>query len=55
MLVDDEDYMFEKRISEIKKEKFKYYCYSKNRQKEAENRIKALEYFNAKLISERIV
>lgn len=44
MLVDDEDYMFNKRISEIKKEKFKYYCYSENIQIEANGRIKALEY-----------
>ena len=44
MLVDNEDYMFEKRKSEIKKENFKYYCYSENKQKEAESRIKALEF-----------
>lgn len=44
MLVDDEDYMFNKRISEIKKENFKYYYYSENKQREAEFRIKALEY-----------
>ena len=44
MLVDDENYIFEKRISEIKKEKFKYYCYSKDVQEEAEKRIKAIEY-----------
>lgn len=44
MLVDDEDYMFNKRISEIKEENFKYYYYSENKQKEAECRIKALEY-----------
>ena len=44
MLVDNEDYMFEKRISEIKIEKFKYYCYSENRQEEIENRVKALQY-----------
>lgn len=44
MLVDDEDYMFDKRISEIKEENFKYYCYSTNKSKEIECRIKALEY-----------
>lgn len=44
MLIDDEDYMFNKRISEIKKENFKYYYYSENKQKEAESRIKAIEY-----------
>lgn len=44
MLVDDDDYIFEKRIAEIKKEKFKYYCYSKDEPKEAECRIKAIEY-----------
>ncbi len=44
MLVDDEDYMFNKRISEIKKENFDYYYYSDNKQKEAEARIRALEY-----------
>lgn len=44
MLVDDEKYMFNKRISEIKEEKFKYYYYYENKQKEAECRIKALEY-----------
>ena len=44
MLVDNEDYMFDKRISEIKKEKFKYYCYSKNRQKEVKYRVRAIKY-----------
>lgn len=44
MLVDDEDYMFEKRIHEIKLEKFKYNCYSQNQVKEAICRAKALEY-----------
>ena len=44
MLVDNEDYMFDKRISEIKKEKFKYYCYSKNRQKEVKCRVRAIKY-----------
>ena len=44
MLVDDEDYMFNKRMSEIKEENFKYYYYSENKQKEAGSRIKALEY-----------
>lgn len=44
MLVDDEDYMFNKRISEIKQEKFKYYYYSENERTEVECRIKALEY-----------
>ena len=44
MLVDNEDYIFNKRISEIKDENFKYYCYFVNKQKEAESRIKAIEY-----------
>ena len=44
MLVDNEDYMFEKRIQEIQQENFKYYCYSKEKQKEAESRVRALEY-----------
>ena len=44
MLVDNEDYMFEKRIQEIGNENFKYYCYSKEKQKEVENRIRAIEY-----------
>ena len=44
MLVDDEEYMFNKRISEIQGEKFKYCCYSQNITLEAENRIKAIEY-----------
>lgn len=44
MLVDNEHYIFEKRILEIKEENFKYYCYSSEKQKEAENRVKALEY-----------
>lgn len=44
MLVDDENYMFNKRMSEIKEENFKYYYYYENKQKEAESRIKALEY-----------
>lgn len=44
MLADDENYMFEKRKNEIAKENFKYYYYSKNKQKEAESRIKVIEY-----------
>lgn len=44
MLVDNEDYIVNKRISEIKDENFKYYCYFVNKQKEAESRIKAIEY-----------
>lgn len=44
MLVDNADYMFEKRIKEIKQEKFKYTCYSQDREEEAKYRIKALEY-----------
>ena len=44
MLVDDEEYMFSKRISEIKKENFKYFCYSVDKTTEASFRIKALEY-----------
>lgn len=44
MLIDNEDYMFEKRMMEIKNENFKYSYYSTNTKTEAENRIKALEY-----------
>lgn len=44
MLVDDEDYLFNKRMSEIKEENFKYSCYSQNKRIESECRIKALEY-----------
>ena len=46
MLIDEglEDYMFEKRIQEIKRLKFKYISYFKDELKEAECRIKALEY-----------
>lgn len=44
MLVDNEDYIFEKRMLEIKKENFKYYCYAENKQEEIAFRIKALEY-----------
>lgn len=44
MLVDDEDYMFDKRISEIKKENFKYNCYSSKKHLEVNYRIKGLEY-----------
>jgi len=44
MLVDNEDYMFEKRIENIKKENFKYYCYSEDRQVEITNRVKAIQY-----------
>lgn len=44
MLVDDEDYMFNKRITEIRSEDFKYFCYSQDKQEEADYRIKALEY-----------
>ena len=44
MLVDNDDYIFEKRIGEIKKEDFKYFYYSEDRDEEAENRIRAIEY-----------
>lgn len=44
MLVDNDDYMFEKRISQIEKEKFKYFCYSLDKKEEANNRIEAI-YF----------
>ena len=44
MLVDDENYMFNKRISQIKEEDFKYFCYSADKRKEAECRIEAIKY-----------
>ena len=44
MLVDDENYMFNKRISQIKEEDFKYFCYSADKKKEAECRIEAIKY-----------
>ena len=44
MLVDNEDYMFEKRIAEIQEENFKYFCYSQDKTKEAEYRIKGIEF-----------
>ncbi len=44
MLVDNDDYMFEKRISEIKNEEFSYNCYYNERSKEAESRIRALRF-----------
>ena len=44
MLVNDENYIFEKRISEIKKEDFRYYCYSTYKELEAKNRIKAIRF-----------
>ncbi len=44
MLVDNEDYMFDKRISEIQEENFKYFCYSQDKTKEAEYRIKGIEF-----------
>ena len=44
MLVDNEDYMFYKRISEIQTENFKYFCYSQDNIKEAEYRIKGIEF-----------
>lgn len=43
MLVDNEDYMFNKRINEILVEDFKYNCYSSDREIEAEKRIKAIK------------
>lgn len=46
MLVDDENYMFNKRISQIKEEDFKYFCYSADKKKEAECRIEAIKYLN---------
>ena len=44
MLVDNEDYMFDKRIAEIQEENFKYFCYSQDKIKEAEYRIKGIEF-----------
>ena len=44
MLVDNEDYMFDKRISEIQKENFKCFCYTQDREKEAKYRINGLEF-----------
>ena len=44
MLVDNEDYMFDKRIAEIQAEKFKYFCYSQDKIKEAEYRIKGIKF-----------
>ena len=44
MLIDDEEYMFEKRIRQINKENFKYYCYHADMEKEAECRIKAIKH-----------
>lgn len=43
MLVDNDDYMFDKRTREIIKEKFKYSCYSSNREIEAIKRIEAIK------------
>lgn len=44
MLSDSEDYMFTKRIEQIKKENLKYFYYSKKEEEEKECRIKALNY-----------
>ena len=44
MLVDNEDYMFDKRIAEIQEENFKYFCYSQDKTKEAKYRIKGIEF-----------
>lgn len=44
MLVDNEDYMFEKRKIEISKENFKYKYYSNDKQEESKYRIKAIGY-----------
>ena len=44
MLIDDEEYMFEKRIRQINEENFKYYCYHADMKKESECRIKAMKY-----------
>lgn len=46
MLIDEnrENYMFDKRINEIRNEEFKYICYSIDKKQEAECRIKALEF-----------
>ena len=43
MLVDNEEYMFNKRINEIKVENFKYNCYSNDRKEEVEKRIEAIK------------
>lgn len=42
MLLNDVNYMFEKRIREIAGENFKYYCYSENKKMEVQSRTKAL-------------
>ena len=62
MLVDNEEYMFTKRIKEIKKEKFKYYYYSKNSNIETEKRIEAIkllkeiyEYYQKYLIEHHMI
>ena len=46
MFVDEgkEDYMFQKRIDEIKKEEFNYTCYSIDREKEQNCRIKGIKF-----------
>lgn len=44
MLVDNEDYMFDKRITEIQKENFKYYCYSQDKKKEIKYRTEGLQF-----------
>ena len=43
MLVDNDDYMFEKRTREIITEEFKYSCYSSNREIEVAKRIEAIK------------
>lgn len=43
MLVDNDDYMFEKRAREIITEEFKYSCYSSNREIEVAKRIEAIK------------
>lgn len=62
MLVNDDEYMFNKRMEEIKDEKFKYICYSKNSEEEANLRIKALgfvkeiyEYYQKYLLENHMI
>ena len=44
MLVDDVDYLFNKRINQIKEEKFQYFYYSTDIIEERQKRIRTLEF-----------
>lgn len=62
MLVDDDDFMFNKIIKKIQHEKFEYFCYSVNRKIEAQKRVEGIkilkeiyEYYQKYLVENHMI